>query len=64
MRNDPNYILGTGADPQVLFAGLPDVLLAFACIGTAVALYPVVKRPNQGTALGLSAPQPWRPPSS
>jgi hypothetical protein len=51
---DPNFILGTGvADTQVLFAGLLDVLLAFACIGTAVALYPVVKRQNEGVALGF-----------
>jgi hypothetical protein len=54
VRNDPNYILGSGAaDTQVLFAGLLDVLLAFSCIGTAVALYPVVKRQNQGIALGF-----------
>ena len=54
VRNDPNYILGPGvADRQVLFAGLLDVLLAFACIGTAIALYPVVKRQNQGVALGF-----------
>jgi hypothetical protein len=51
---DPNFILGTGvADNQVLFAGLLDVLLAFACIGTAVALYPVIKRQNEGVALGF-----------
>jgi len=50
---DPNYILGPGADTQVLFAGLLDLLLAFACIGTAVALYPVVKRQNEGVALGF-----------
>jgi hypothetical protein len=54
VRNDPNYILGSGAaDTQVLFAGLLDVLLAFSCIGTAVALYPVVKRQNHGIALGF-----------
>ena len=53
VRNDPNYILGPGADTQVLFAGLLDVILALACIGTAVALYPVVKRQNEGVALGL-----------
>jgi hypothetical protein len=52
VRNDPNYILGLGlADTQILFAGLLDVLLAFACIGTAIALYPVVRRQNQGVAL-------------
>ena len=51
---DPNYILGRGvADTQVLFAGFLDVMLALACIGTAVALYPVVKRQNEGVALGF-----------
>ena len=53
VRNDPDYILGPGPDTQVLFAGLLDVLLAFACIGTAIALYPVVKRQNHGVALGF-----------
>ena len=54
VRNDPNYVLGSVVtDTQILFAGLLDVLLAFACIGTAVALYPVVKRQNQGVALGF-----------
>jgi Domain of unknown function (DUF4386) len=53
VRNDPNYLVGQGADAQVLFAGLLDVMLAFACIGTAVALYPVVKRQNVGVALGF-----------
>ena len=54
VRNDPNYILGPGmADNQILFAGLLDVLMAFSCIGTAIALYPVVKRQNHGVALGF-----------
>jgi hypothetical protein len=54
VRNDPNYLLGSGAaDSQVLLAGLLDVLLAFSCIGTAIALYPVVKRQNQSVALGF-----------
>lgn len=53
VRNDPNYILGPGADTQVLFAGFLDVVLALACIGTAVALYPVVKRQNEGVAMGF-----------
>jgi hypothetical protein len=53
VRSDPNYVLGPGADAQVLFAGFLDVVLALACIGTAVALYPVVKRQNEGVALGF-----------
>ena len=54
VRNDPNYVVGPGAaDTQVLFAGFLDVMLALACIGTAIALYPVVKRQNEGVALGF-----------
>lgn len=53
VRNDPNYILGPGVDTQILFAGLLDLLLAFSCIGAAVALYPVIKRQNHGVALGF-----------
>ena len=53
LRNDPNYLLGPGADTQVLFAGFLDLMVALAGIGTAVALYPVVKRQNEGVALGF-----------
>ena len=53
MRNDPSYILGPGADGQVLFAGLLELMLAVACFGTAVALWPVLKRQNEGVALGF-----------
>ena len=53
VRNDPNYILGPGADGQVLFAGLLELTLAVACIGTAIALWPVLKRQNEGVALGF-----------
>jgi hypothetical protein len=31
------------------------VVLAPACIGTAVALFPVAKRQNEGVALGFAA---------
>jgi hypothetical protein len=53
VRNDPSYILGAGADAQVLFAGLLDLMVALSGIGTAVALYPVIKRQNPGVALGF-----------
>ena len=53
VRNDPNYILGPGADTPVLFGGFLEVIVALAGIGTAVALYPVVKRQNEGVALGF-----------
>ena len=48
-----NYIVGSGADTQVLVSGLLEIIVALAGIGTAVTLYPVLKRQNQGVALGL-----------
>lgn len=50
--SDPAYVLGAGADTSVLLGGFLEVLLAASCIGTAVALYPVVRRQNEGVALG------------
>jgi hypothetical protein len=37
----------------VLVGGLLEVIVALASIGTAVTLYPVVKRQNEGFALGF-----------
>jgi hypothetical protein len=51
--HDPNYIVGLGPDTSVLFGGILEMIVAFACIGTAVALYPVVKRQNEGIAMGF-----------
>lgn len=50
---EANYVVGAGADTQILVSGLLEIIVALAGIGTAVALYPVVKRQNQGVALGL-----------
>jgi hypothetical protein len=51
--NDPNYIVGSGTDTAVIIGGILEIIVALAGIGTAVALYPVVKRQNEGMALGL-----------
>ena len=48
-----NYILGPGPDTGVIFGGILEMIVALACIGTAVALYPVVKRQNEGIVLGF-----------
>jgi hypothetical protein len=50
--NNPDYIIGSGADTQVLLGAFFEVLLALAVVGTAVALFPVVKRWNESVALG------------
>jgi hypothetical protein len=53
LLDDADYVLGSGADTRVLFGGLLDIVNVFACIGTAVVLYPVLKRQNQAVALGF-----------
>jgi Domain of unknown function (DUF4386) len=50
---DPTYIVGSGADTSVIVGCLLDVVTALAGIGTAVAVYPVVKRQNQSLAIGF-----------
>src|SRR5919204_5974637 len=49
----PKYIVGPGPDTAAIFGGILEIIVALACIGTAVALYPVVKRQNEGIALGF-----------
>jgi hypothetical protein len=51
--HDPNYIVGLGPDTPTLIGAVLELIVALACIGTAVALYPVVKRQNEGVALGF-----------
>jgi hypothetical protein len=51
--DDPAYIVGSGADTRVIVGCLLDVVNALACIGTAVAVYPVVRRQNESLALGF-----------
>jgi hypothetical protein len=51
--HQPDYILGTGPDTAVVIGGLLEIIVALAGIGTAIALYPVVKRQNERVALGF-----------
>jgi Domain of unknown function (DUF4386) len=53
LLDDPGYIVGAGADIRVIWGCLLDVVNALAGIGTAVALFPVVKRQNEALALGF-----------
>ncbi|MFD4422206.1 DUF4386 domain-containing protein [Agromyces sp. NPDC058484] len=55
VKTDSAYIAGSGPDTAIVFGGLLEVIVALACIGTGVALYPVVKRQNEGVALGFVA---------
>jgi hypothetical protein len=50
---DPNFIVGGGPDTGVFIGGILELIVALAGIGTAIALYPVVKRQNEAVALGF-----------
>jgi hypothetical protein len=53
--DDPSFVLGAGSDQGVLWGGLIEVLTALTGIGTAVALYPVLKRYAPSRAVGFVA---------
>jgi hypothetical protein len=55
VKNHRDWILSSGGHTGVLVGGFLEVIVALACIGTAVTLYPVVKRQNEGVALGFVA---------
>jgi hypothetical protein len=49
---DPRYIVGAGADTSVSLGAFLELILIIANIGTAVVLWPVLKRQNEILALG------------
>ena len=50
-----NYILGSGPDTAAIIGGLLEIIVALSGIGTAVVLFPILKRQNEAAALGLVA---------
>ena len=55
VKNHRDWILSSGSHTGVLVGAFLEVIVALAGIGTAVTLYPVVKRQNEGLALGFAA---------
>jgi Domain of unknown function (DUF4386) len=53
VKNHRDWILTSGSHTGVLIGGLLEVIVALAGIGTAVTLYPVLKRQHEGLALGF-----------
>jgi hypothetical protein len=49
----PNYILGSGPDTPVILGAILEMIVALVAFGTAVTLYPVLKRQNEGHAMGF-----------
>ena len=48
-----NYIVGHGSNTGIIVGAILEMIVALAGMGTAVALFPVVKRRNEGVALGF-----------
>lgn len=55
VKTQTDYVTGTGGDTGLLWGGFLEVIVALAGIGTAVTLYPVVRRQHEGMALGFVA---------
>lgn len=51
--DNADHIVSSGTDTAVLWGCFLDLVNALACIGTAVALFPVVRRQNEAVALGF-----------
>jgi hypothetical protein len=51
---DPGYITGSGgADTRIILGAIGELLTALAGIGTAVAVYPVIRRQSEAASLGF-----------
>ncbi len=50
--HNPGYILGGGADNGVLLGAFLELILIIANIGTAVVVFPILRRQNEILALG------------
>jgi hypothetical protein len=50
--DDPAYVTSAGSETGVLLGAFLEVLLIIANIGTAVVLYPILKRQSETLALG------------
>jgi len=55
LKTDPTFVTSTGSSAAVRGGCFLELIVALAGIGTAVTLFPVVKRQNEGMALGFAA---------
>ena len=51
--HDANYMLSNGTDTSLFTGVILEIIVALACIGTGVALYPVLKKQQEAVALGF-----------
>jgi hypothetical protein len=55
LLNSPDYIIGPGADTRIFWGAFLELITAIAGVGTAVTLFSVLKRQNEGFAIGYVA---------
>ncbi|HMV10487.1 MAG TPA: DUF4386 domain-containing protein [Cyclobacteriaceae bacterium] len=48
-----DYVTGTGHDISVVIGCILEMLVGLGCIGSAVVLYPVLRKQNETLAMGL-----------
>ncbi len=53
--HQPNFILSSAPSSDVVLGGILELVMALACIGTALVFYPVLKKQNETLALGFVA---------
>jgi hypothetical protein len=51
--NDSHYIISAGADTRVVWGTVLDLVNALTAVGSAVALFPMMKRQSESLALGF-----------
>lgn len=52
---DPGYVEGPGADVRILLGVVCEIVLVITNIGTAIVLFPVLRRHHEAAALGYVA---------
>lgn len=53
--HQPNFVISSAPSNDVVLGGILELVMALACIGTALAFYPVLKKQNEMLALGFVA---------
>lgn len=53
IQGSPDFVLGVGNSNSVLWGVVLETVLALACVGTAVVLFPVARRRSESAALGF-----------
>src|SRR5438093_2947890 len=64
LDNPAGYIAGGGSDNRIFFGALLEMFLIIANVGTAVVLFPVLRRQSETLYLGYVTARIIDPPSS